>query len=117
MEKNFKNYINLLDSVEKYGAVLLPENFAWANSIAKLLPSLQLELPSIEKKGRIEIVMDKKNPIFIQLSDNSKLFFSHDEFKRIEGKPEKGKFLVVKMQRLGNDNSELPSQIIKCKVI
>lgn len=117
MNNNFKNYINLITCIDLYGAVLIPENFAWAKSISQSLPSHQLELPTIEKRGKIEMIMDKKNPIYVQLSDNSKLFFSHDEFKRIEGKPERGKTMIVTMQRLNNDNSELPSQIVRCQVI
>ena len=117
MNNNFKNYIELIEYVNKHGAVLVPENFAWAKSIARSLPQHQIELPNVEKRGRIEIIMDKKNPIYVQLSDNSKLYFSHDEFKRIEGKPERGKTMIVTMQRLGNDASELPSQIVKCQVI
>jgi len=117
MKNNFKNYIDLIECVEMHGAVLIPENFAWAKSISQSLPSHQLELPSVEKRGKIELIMDKKNPIYVQLSDNSKLFFSHDEYQRIDGKPERGKTMVVTMHRLGHDSSESPSQIVKCKVI
>lgn len=117
MNNNFKNYIDLIECINKHGAILIPENFAWAKPIANSLPQHQLELPSIEKRGRIELIMDKKNPIYVQLSDNSKLFFSNDEYKRIEGKPEKGKTMIVTLQRLGNDTSKLPSQIVKCQVI
>jgi hypothetical protein len=117
MNNNFKNYIDLIEYIDKRGAIFVPENFAWAKSISKSLPSQQLELPTIEKRGKIVIIMDKKNPIYVQLSDNSKLYFSHDEYRRIEGKPEKGKTMIVNMQRLPQDNSDLPSQIVRCKVI
>lgn len=117
MNNNFKNYIELIEHINKHGAILVPENFTWAKPIAQSLPQYQIELPNVEKRGKIELIMDKKNPIYVQLSDNSKLFFSHDEFKRIEGKPERGKMMIVTMQRLGSDNSELPSQIVKCQVI
>lgn len=117
MKNNFKNYVDLIECVEKYGAILIPENFAWAKSISQSLPSQQLELPSVEKQGKIELIMDKKNPIYVQLSGGTKLFFSLDEFKRIDGKPEIGKTMVVTMQRLSHDPSELPSQIVKCQVI
>jgi hypothetical protein len=45
------------------------------------------------------------------------LFFTPDEFRRIDGKPEIGKTLLVSMQRLQNDFSDLPSKIISCKVV
>lgn len=117
MENNFKSFLGLVEYVGKHGAVLVPENFSWAKDIAKILPSLDLGLPTVEKRGRIEMIMDKKNPIYVQLSDGSKLFFSIDEFRRIEGKPERGKTMVVHMQRLSDDFSSLPSQIMKCQVV
>lgn len=117
MNTNFKNFIELIDCVQKHGAILLPEDFQWAKEISKMLPALQLDLPTIEKRAKIDLIMDKKNPIYIQLSDGSKLFFSMDQFKRIEGKPEQGKTIIVSMQRLSNDKSESPSQITKCQII
>lgn len=117
MNSNFKNYLNLIEYIDECGAILVPENFTWAKGIASSLPSINLDLPTIEKKAKIDMIMDKKNPIYMQLSDGSKLFFTHDEYKRIDGKPAQGKTMVVTMQRLNNDNSELPSQIVKCQVI
>ena len=117
MNNNFKNYVELIECVEKHGAILVSEHFAWAKSISSALPGLQLDLPQTQKQAKIDIIMDKKNPIYVQLSDGSKLFFTYDEYKRIDGKPERGKTMVVTMQRLGHDSSELPSQIVKCQVI
>ena len=117
MNNNFKEYVNLTEYVERHGAVIFPENFAWAKTIAKSLPALNLDIPVMEKRAKIDIIMDKKNPIYVQLSDGSKLFFTYDEFKRIEGHPQRGKTMVVTMQRLGHDQSDLPSQITKCQVI
>lgn len=117
MDTNFKNFLELSSLVEKHGALLFQEDFSWAKQISKQLPALSLDLPSIEKRARIDLIMDKKNPIYVQLSDGSKLFFSIDEFRRIEGKPKKGKTLIVTMQRLSHDKSDLPSQISKCRVV
>jgi len=117
MNTNFKNFLELTLLVQKHGAISLPENFAWVKEIAKQMPSINLDLPTIEKRAKIDVIMDKKNPIYIQLSDGSKLFFSIDEFRRIEGKPKQGKTLIVTMQRLPHDNSKLPSQITKCRVV
>lgn len=117
METNFKYFIELIDLVQEHGAIILPEDFGWAKEISKTLPTLALDLPTIEKRAKIDIIMDKKNPIYVQLSDGSKLFFSVDEFRRIPGKPERGKTMVFKMQRLGYDKSQNPSQISNCYVI
>lgn len=112
----FKNFILFRDYIEEKGAVFFPEFFDWAKDIAKLLPDLSLDLPNIEKKSKIEFIFDKKNPIYMQLTDGSKLYFTNSEFKRIKGKPEKGKNIIVKMLRLSTDKSENPSQIISCEV-
>lgn len=117
MSSNFKNFLTFSEYVSQHGAILVPEAFDWAKDISKLLPGLGLDLPVIEKKAKIEMVLDKKNPIYVQLSDGSKMFFTWDEFKRIDGKPERGKTMVVTMQRLPEDRSELPSQIMKCRVV
>jgi hypothetical protein len=117
MNNNFKNYIELTSCLEKHGCILIPENFSWTKDIAKLIPHIDLGLPTVQKQAKIDIVMDKKNPIYLQLSDGSKLFFTHDEFKRIEGIPERGKTMIVTMNRHGQDSSENPSQITKCQVL
>jgi hypothetical protein len=117
MDNNFKKYLNLISALEEKGSILIPENFDWAKTISSMLPNINLDLPQIQKKSKIDFIIDKKNPIYIQLADGSKLFFTHDEFKRIEGKPERGKTLIVHMQRLNNDISSSPSKIIKCQVV
>lgn len=117
MNNNFKAYIDLLERVEKEGAIIVPESFDWAKAISAKLPNIDLGLPQIEKRAKIDIIMDKKNPIYLQLSDGSKLFFTYDEYQRIDGKPERGKTMVVTMQRLGHDTTDLPSKIVKCQVI
>ena len=115
MTNNFKKYIDIIECVEKYKAILIPEH--WIGDIAKTLPALTLDLPTIEKKAKIETILDKKNPIYIQLSDGSKLFFSFDEFKKIQGQPKRGKTMILTMQRLPHDKSDIPSKITKCCVI
>jgi len=117
MNSNFKNYVDLAERVEMHGAILVPESFDWAKTIAAQLPSIDLDLPQVQKRAKIDIIMDKKNPIYLQLSDGSKLFFTYDEYQRIDGKPERGKTMVVTMQRLGHDQTDLPSKIVKCQVI
>jgi hypothetical protein len=117
MNNNFKSYVELTEKVGTHGAILVPEGFDWAKVISAQLPKLDLGLPQVEKRAKIDIIMDKKNPIYLQLSDGSKLFFTYDEYQRIDGKPERGKTMVVTMQRLSHDHSDLPSKIVKCQVI
>lgn len=114
MESNFADFLSLSEYVEKAGAVLVYEN--WHKAIAAMLPKIDLGLPTVSKTARIEHIMDKKNPIYIGLSDGTKLFLSHDEFRRIEGTPERGKNMIVVMQRRDDDQSKLPSLVTKCIV-
>ena len=111
----FKNYLNFIKLIENNKIIYLPENFDWVKSF--IPPSINLDLPSVEKSGKIQIIMDKINPIYIGLSDGSKLFFTIDEFSRITGKPMIGKTMIWKMQRLPNDSNCYPSKITMCKVI
>lgn len=111
----FKKYIKFLEKLNKNQSIYMPENFDWVKDF--VLPDMNLDLPSIEKKGTIKIIMDKSNPIYIGLSDGSKLFFSIDEFNRILGKPLVGKTLVWQIQRSPTDFSSLPSKITFCKVV
>lgn len=110
MSITFKDFFYL----ENY---YLPKNFFWANDIAKKLPQIELDLPSIEKKSIIYDIKLNKNPIVVLLQDGSKLFMTIDQFKRISGKPAIGKTLAFTLQRLQNDNSTLPSQIKSCRII
>lgn len=110
----FKNYFKKQEIVNKFGAIKISENINWLNII---LPKIDLRLPEIENKSKIVILKDRINPIYIQLEDGSKLFFTIDEFKRIVGKPAVGKNLILKMQRSKSDNSSSFSKITYCKVI
>lgn len=111
----FKEYVNFNLELEKNKTIYVPENFNWVKSFS--LPDIDLEMPQTEKKSSIQMIMDKKNPIYIQLSDGSKLFFTFDEFKRILGKPVVGKTMIWRTQRLRNDSSDHPSKITMCKVL
>jgi len=115
MSSNFQEFINIRDCLDRIVAFYVSENFDWAKSYT--LPNIDLDLPVIEKRAKIHIIIRKKNPIYIQLGDGTKLYFTHDEFRRIKGKPETGKTMVIKMLRLSHDNSLAPSQIKSCHVI
>lgn len=117
MNNNFKDYLQAVEHLSKYGLIFVQENSTWLKTIANSLPELHLDLPSTEKKSTIEYISDKKNPIVIQLSDGTKLFFTYDEYKRIEGKPERGKMMIVTFQRLPNHATDLPSQITRCRIV
>lgn len=114
MVSNFSEFMNMRNCVEFYGAVAVDENFSWAKSY--VLPNMDLDLPLITKKSKIHMVIKKKNPIHIQLIDGTKLFFTHDEYRRISPEPEVGKIMTVKMIRLPDDSSPFPSQIKSCQI-
>ena len=111
----FKKYLDFIKIIEDNKIIYMPENFDWVRDFS--LPNLSLNLPEVEKRGKIQIIMDKINPIYIGMSDGSKLFFTADEFNRIIGKPIVGKILLWRMQRLSNDSTQYPSKITMCKVI
>jgi len=117
MNTNFEQFIVFRDYLETTGAAYIPESFDWVKDIAKLLPNLSIDLPVMKKQAKIDLVLDKKNPIYVQLQDGSKLFFTHDQFRKIKGKPERGKTMIFVMQRLQNDSSKSPSQISQCEVV
>lgn len=80
------------------------------------LPSLDL-VPTITKTSQIKYVEKNKNPIRILLADGTRLHFTWDEFKRIQGdEPTMGKTLTVVFQRFPSDTTEETSQIqsVRC---
>lgn len=75
-------------------------------------------IPTISKTAQIQFVEKKQNPIFVLLSDGTRLYFTLDEFNRIPGKePVVGRTMKVKFQRNPKDKSLQPSQIQHCEVI
>ena len=107
---SFKNYVEIRDFVESYGSAIMP------GGIDHVAAHSQMGIPLVKKSGRIDVLITKKNPIYVQLSDGTKLFFSPDEYRRIRGKPGLGKTMTATFQRRTNDGSKQPSQIISCEV-
>lgn len=81
------------------------------------LPSTDLEVPSIERTGKIKVLMGKRNPIYIELSDGTKASFTYDEWKRIKGEPALGKTMTIIFQRHPGDMSQNYSKIDKAMVL
>ena len=76
------------------------------------LGSVDYQIPTTEVDSKIVMLNDKKNPIFIQLKDGTRLFISLDEFKRIPGvEVAVGRSLHVIFQRRPEDKGAEPSQI------
>jgi hypothetical protein len=113
--KSFQEYFNLKETVEQLGAICVENHFAWVKSFK--LPDMNLDLPCTEKESKIVVLIKRQNPIFVQLSDGSKLFFSNAEYKRINGEPAIGKVMKLRMLRLPHDQSDSPSQIQSCQII
>jgi len=81
------------------------------------LPSHDMGLPTVSKNSKIIAVERNKNPIFVMLQDQTKLYFTYDEFKRIRGsEPKIGRIMTVVFQRSPGDSSENHSQIQSCMV-
>lgn len=84
--------------------------------IPSLIVSKEMLLPSVRKTGKI-VFLDRNSKqhsklITVLLSDQTKLYFTWDEFKAIKGlEPEVGKSLTVVFQRHAKDKSDEPSQI------
>lgn len=104
----FSDFLKLVEAVERYGAIMVSEG------VFDLLPNIGL--PTVNKIAKIDHIMDKKNPIYIGLSDGTKLYLTYDEYRRIEGNPERGKNMIVVMQRRPDDYTNFPSIITKCMV-
>jgi len=80
------------------------------------LPSTDMTLPAVEKTGRIVMLMAKRNPIYVRLSDGTEANFTWDEYKRIEGDPAVGKTMTVIFQRHPEDSTKMYSKIDKAIV-
>ena len=75
-------------------------------------PGNDLMLPTVTNTQKIMRVEMKNNPIRVLLADNTELFFTRDEFRRIRGsEPAPGRLMTVVFQRHHGDKSRQPSQI------
>lgn len=98
----------------------LPSDFTGSEQFASHpphLPSTDLTIPTVVAQGRIVVLHDKKNPIYVKLSDGTEAHFSYDEWRyRVQGEPELGKVMTITFQRHPNDISKLYSKIDKAIV-
>jgi hypothetical protein len=56
------------------------------------------QIPQTKRSGKIRFIERNKNPIRVQLSDGTWLYFTLDEFNRIKEEPEVGKTMTVIFQ-------------------
>lgn len=81
-------------------------------------PAPNLTIPSIQREGKITVLLAKKNPIFVKLTDGTEAYFSYDEFKRIKGsEPTLGKTMRITFQRHPDDLSSSHAKIDHVEVI
>lgn len=78
---------------------------------------VDLVIPQVERSGRIAHINKKQNPIVVELSDGTKCFFTQRQFKGIEGNPEIGKVMTVRIQRNPQDTSNNFSKIEKITIV
>lgn len=75
-------------------------------------------LPYVRKKYMVKIFKYNENPIYCELDDGTKLFFSRSEYERIKGDMPiipKLTELEVSFLRLPTDNSPTTSKVAFCK--
>ena len=89
-----------------------PEGYIGDPDFMPRMPATNLTIPSTEKTGKITVLLAKKNPIFMKLSDGTELNFTYEQYKRIHGsEPAIGKTMTVIFQRRPNDRGEDHSKI------
>ena len=81
------------------------------------MPSTDFQIPQIRKEGRVVAMELRKNPIYIKLSDGTSAYFTHDEFRRIKGKPELGSVMRLTFQRHPKDTTENYSKLDSAEVL
>lgn len=81
------------------------------------MPSTDFQIPQIRKEGRVVAMELRKNPIYIKLSDGTSAYFTHDEFRRIKGKPEIGAVMRLVFQRHPGDTTENYSKLDSAEVL
>jgi hypothetical protein len=81
------------------------------------LPSTDLVVPQVERTGRIKVLDYGRNPIYLELTDGTRAFFTHDEFRRIRGRPAVGKLMSIVFQRHGADHTDAHSKIERATVL
>ena len=118
----FKDFLVIMEYLNAGSAAMLPSNWSGSEQTPNMmtqpvfLPSMDLALPSVTKVGKIAMLIKDRNPIMLQMSDGSKLFFTHDQFKRVKGSPGRGKMMTVVFQRNPTDRSNMPSRIQSCHI-
>lgn len=83
-----------------------------ANDNPQLLPAIDIELPTVTKIAQIRYIDDKKNPIFVHLSDGTKLYIPYDAYRRINGEPMVGKTMTIVFRRRADDKNGNHSKVL-----
>ena len=80
------------------------------------LPSNELTVPKMVRSGRITHLYDKKNPIYVRLSDGTEAHFTYDEYRKIQGTPQVGSVMTIQFQRHPKYNGQDASKVDWCVV-
>jgi hypothetical protein len=107
--QGFQNYAGAYVSSDVSGSEQSPTLGFAGHSL--FLPDTDLEIPKVERVGRIKLLLKNRNPILVQLSDGTQANFTYDEWKRIEGDPAVGKMMRIIFQRHPGDSTETHSKI------
>ncbi len=116
---DFKRFMVIMEYLDAGYPALMPGGDSALQSIFSSpiqVPKLELDLPAVTKTGKISLIIKDKNPILMQMSDGTQMYFTLDQYKRIKGNPEVGRTITVVFQRDPTDRSNLPSRINSCQV-
>lgn len=117
MKTTFKDFLALQEFVQQEKKIVVENYFGQSGKYLSFLPNIDVSLPEVERRSKIKTVSDFCNPISIMLDDGTKLFFSSDEYRRLHTKPEIGRTMIVRFQRLPQDKSIQPSKITFCQIV
>lgn len=70
-----------------------------------------INIPRVTRTGKIKLIQLTRNPIYVELSDGTKAYFTYDEWNRIHGNPRPGKIMTIVYQRHPLDKSGETSKI------
>lgn len=98
-------------------AAFLPSTWTGSEDLGSMsfgLPGTDLAIPHVTRKSRVRFVEKNRNPIKVQLMDGTALYFTPDEFRRVQSRTsmEPDREITVTFQRRDEDGSPNPSKVV-----
>ncbi len=114
---NLDQFVNSKEITNRIKGAFHGPDLGGVETLAQRPMSQSLDVPVIERTGKITHIFVKKNPIYVRLDDGTECHFTFDEYKRIHGTPEVGKTLYVSFQRHPADSGPYASKIGMARVL